>query len=81
MDPIEVMVNHHADEVRNSARNRHFKKHGKCILIATAVAAACLLFALIGLVHPSLAMPLMVVSLMWGCYHLGRGGRFGKQVR
>ena len=81
MDPIEAMVNQHHDNKRVTAHNRHLGKHIKRIYIAAVVALASLLFTMIGLVHPGLAIPLMVVALMWGCYHLGRCARFGMRVR
>lgn len=81
MDPIEAMVNQNHDNKREAARNRYLRKHGKRIRIAVVVAVACLLFTLIRLVHPGLAIPLMVVALMYGCYHLGRCVRFRKLVR
>lgn len=80
MDPIEKMVNQHHDDVRDAARNRHQRKHGKRIIIAAAVAAACLLFMFIGLVQPVLALPLTVSSLMYACYHIGRCAGFRKRV-
>ena len=81
MDPIEAMVNQHHDNKRVSARNRYFRKHTKRIFISAAVAAAGLLFSWVGLVHPVLAIPLMVIALMWGCYNLGRCARFCMRVR
>lgn len=81
MDPIEAMVNENHDSKRQAARNRYLRKHGKRISISAAVVIACLLFTLIGLVHPGLGIPLMVIALMYGCYHLGRCVRFGMRVR
>ena len=81
MDPIEVMVNKHHNEQRAAAKNERMHKHLKAVYIASAVAVSCLLFTLIGLVHPGLAMPLMVIAIMYGCYHLGRCVRFGMRVR
>ena len=81
MDPIEAMVNKHHDDRRDATRNKWMSKYFKRIYIAAAVAVACLLFTLVGLVHPVLAIPLMVVSLMWGCYNLGRCTRFRVRVR
>ena len=81
MDPIEAIVNKNHDNKRTVVRNRRLKKHIKRINIAAVVAVACLLFTLIGLVHPGLAIPIMMVALMWGCYHFGRCVRFGMRVR
>lgn len=80
MDPIEAMVNQHHDDVRDASRKQHQRKHGKRILIAAIVAAACLLFMLIDLVQPVLALPLIVSALMYACYHIGRCAGFRKRV-
>lgn len=81
MDPVIEMVNRKTAERRHEAERKQTKKNLTPIVIAVAVAMSCLLFALIGLVHPGLAVPLMVVALMWGCYNLGRCVRFRKWVR
>lgn len=72
MDPLEAMVNQRTAERRRHYERKRMAKNLKPVCIAVAVALACLLFALLGLAHPGLAVPIMVTSLMVGCYYLGR---------
>lgn len=84
MELVEMIVNHHANVVRNAreaARNERIRRHLSCVRTAACVAVGCLLATLFDLMHPGLAYPMMVVSLMIGSYHLGRCVRFGKAVR
>ena len=81
MDILEQMVNNHADAVRNAPRNKRVQKHLNRVCLSAAIAIAFLLCALLGLVHPGLAAPVMVIALMVGCYSLGRCVRFGMRVR
>ena len=84
MDPLIEMVNRKAAERRHEAdeaARKQSRKNLTPIFIAVAVAMSCLLFTLIGLMHPGLGIPLMVISLMGGCYHLGSCVRIGKAVR
>lgn len=88
MDLLEAIVNHHAESKKNAAqnareaaRNERIQRHLCRVQIAACVAIACALATLLNLMHPGLAAPVMLVSLMWGCYHLGRCVRFGKRVR
>lgn len=77
MDSIERIVNDHHNERKNTARIRRIKKHLDRVISSAVIAVAFLICALIGWVHPGLAIPVMVVALMFGCYHLGRCVRFG----
>lgn len=81
MDPIIAIVNRNHNEARRKTEREQAKKNTKPIFISAAFATACLLFTLIGLVHPGLGMPLMVVALMHGCYHFGRCIGLGMRVR
>ena len=81
MDPIEAMVNQHHAIREDASHHRYVRKYTKRIGGAAAVALFCLLFTLIGLVHPGLAIPLMVISLMYGCFQLGRCVRLGARWR
>ena len=88
METFEAIVNHHADGKKNAAQNareaardERIRRHLCRVQIAACVAIACLLATLFSLMHPGLAVPVMLLSLMWGCYHLGRCARFGKRVR
>lgn len=88
MELLEAIVNHHADEKKNTAhnareaaRNERIRQHLCRVKIAICVAIACLLATLLHLMHPGLAVLVMLAFLMWGCYHLGRCVRFGKVVR
>ena len=88
MELVEMIVNHHADSRRNAAqnereaaKNERIRRHLSCVRSAACVAIGCLLATLFDLMHPGLAFPVMVASLMIGCYHLGRCVRFGKKVR
>ena len=81
MDRFESLVNQHHDERRDNARNKRVQKHLNSIYIASAVAVVFLIFRLLGLVHPGLASPIVVVALMVGSYHLGRCARFGMRGR
>ena len=80
MDPVIEMVNRKTAERRQAVERKQNRKNLAPIVIAVSVAMSCLLFTLIDLVHPVLAVPLMVGSLMWGCFHLGRCVQFGKWV-
>lgn len=77
MDPFEKMVNEHHDRLRTTAREKRVRKHLNRVISSAVITAAFLLCALIGLVHPVLAIPVMISALMFGCYHLGRCVRFG----
>ena len=81
MDPLIEMVNRHADELRHEAMKKQTRKNLAPIFIAAAVAMSSLFFTLVGLMHPGLGVPLMVISLMLGCYYLGGLVRAGRAVR
>ena len=88
METFEAIVNRNADvkksaaqNARDAARNERIRQHLFRVKAASCVALFCLLATLFNLMHPGLAVPVMLVSLMWGCYHLGRCVRFGKRDR
>ena len=72
MDPMIEMVNRRTAERRQKYVRKQKAKSITPVYVAVAVALACLLFTLVGLMHPGLAIPIMVGSLMFGCYRLGR---------
>lgn len=77
MDILEQMVNNHADAPKNAARKWRFFRHLNRTAVSATVAIATLIVDLLGLMHHGLAVPVMVVALMVGCYSLGRCVRFG----
>ena len=88
MDLLEAIVNLNADSknnavqsAREAARNERIRRHLCRVQIAAFVAIFCLLAELLNLMHPGLALPVMLLALMYGSYHLGRCVRFGKRVR
>ena len=72
MDPMIEMVNRRTAERRQKYVKKQKARGITPVYVAVAVALACLLFALVGLMHPGLAVPLMGISLMFGCYRLGQ---------
>jgi hypothetical protein len=69
----EAIVNQHAKANKNAAKNKHIKKYSKRVLVSSVVAIFFLLATALKLVEPVLGIPVMVISLMIGCYNLGRG--------
>ena len=78
---IEMVNRRTAERRQKYARKQRAK--GFCpVYVAVAIALACLLFALVGAMHPGLAVPVMVVSLLFGSYRLGQCVRiFWRGVR
>lgn len=68
----EAIVNQHSKAKANRTFNKRLSKYLHRVRISVAVAIAFLLATTCGLVQPVLGIPVMVVSLMIGCYNLGR---------
>jgi hypothetical protein len=68
----EAIVNKHSDTVANRRRNKRMKRELSRVLIPSVVAIAFLVATVCNLVQPVLGMPVMVISLMIGCYNFGR---------
>lgn len=68
----ETIVNQHSNAKANRTKNKRQKKYLLRVMVSSAVAIAFLLATSFNLVQPVLGMPVMVVSLMIGCYNLGR---------
>ena len=77
----ETIVNQHAHAKANRTYNRKLKKYRNRVLVSAVVAIAFLLAASCDLVQPVLGIPVMVVSLMIGCYNLGRAKGVVANVR
>lgn len=81
MDVLEKMVNNHADAPRINARARRIRRNLRRVAVSALVSVAALIVTAFDLMHPGLGVPLMIVSLMVGCYNLGRCVRFRWGVR
>ena len=68
----EAIVNQHSKAKENRTYNKRLKKYMHRVMASSAVAIVFLLATSCGLVQPVLGIPVMVVSLMIGCYNLGR---------
>ena len=68
----ESIVNQHSKAKVNRTHNKRLKKYLHRVLVSSAVAIVLLLATACGLVQPVLGIPIMVVSLMFGCYNFGR---------
>lgn len=68
----EAIVNQHSNAKANRIHNKRLKKYLHRVMVSAAVAIVFLLATACGLVQPILGIPVMVVSLMVGCYNLGR---------
>lgn len=68
----EAIVNQNSNAKKHNKQHTRRKKYLHRAIASAAVAIAFLLATSCGLVQPVLGMPVMVVSLMIGCYNLGR---------
>lgn len=68
----EAIVNQHSNAKANRIHNKRMKKYSRRVMASSGVAIVFLTVTACGLVQPVLGIPVMVVSLMIGCYNLGR---------